>query len=99
MASFSSAQQTMGGIQQAAQEALPVIPNNGNPAGAYNMPQAAQPMPKPVVGQAQPMAKPTLAQRYPWLQSSPSLQNARDILAQRRQGAGSPVMPTRGMTP
>lgn len=27
-------------IQSDVQQALPVIPNNGNPAGAYNMPQA-----------------------------------------------------------
>lgn len=31
-------------MQRNAQQNLPVIPNNGNPAGAYNMPQAAQPV-------------------------------------------------------
>ena len=36
-------------IQQDAQAAMPVIPNNGNPAGAYNMPQ--QPAPAKTPGQ------------------------------------------------
>lgn len=30
-------------MQRNAQQNLPVIPNNGNPAGAYNMPQAGTP--------------------------------------------------------
>ena len=33
-------------IQSDVQQALPVIPNNGNPAGAYNMPQAAEEQPQ-----------------------------------------------------
>lgn len=45
-------------MQVNAQHRLPVTPNNGNPAGAYNMPHAQE--------QAQQPADP-----YAWLQPSP----------------------------
>lgn len=53
---------SLGNMQQNAQAALPVIPNNGNPAGAYNMPQTGQTPPAP--------AGPDLS----WLQPSPHMQ-------------------------
>jgi len=51
---------TMQDLQQQAQAALPVTPNNGNPNGAHNMP-AAGVLPAATGG------------RYPWLQPSPSM--------------------------
>lgn len=36
---------TAGRLQPTAQANVPVIPNNGNPAGAYNMPGATAPRP------------------------------------------------------
>lgn len=57
--------QTINDMQVNAQSGLPVIPNNGNPAGAYNMSQNQ--------GRAasQPAPSTTWAQRYPWMQQSP----------------------------
>ena len=36
---------TAGRLQPTAQANVPIIPNNGNPAGAYNMPGATAPRP------------------------------------------------------
>lgn len=94
---FNSAINAIQDVQQVAQEALPVIPNNGNPAGAYNNPRT------PVV--AQPMAKPQVPQlsdRYPWLKPSPSMENVRAMLTQRRQPQQqrqAPVLPARRFIP
>lgn len=56
-------------LQQGIQESLPVIPNNGNPGGANNMPAAAQ---------EQQAAPPD---PYAWLQPSPYMNNVQDLLA------------------
>lgn len=62
-------------MQGNAQAALPVIPNNGNPNGAYNMPQeAAAPAP------AQP-AGPDLS----WLGPSPHMQTFNTTLQSMQQ--------------
>lgn len=47
MASAQEMLASAGNLQQNAQAALPVIPNNGNPGGAYNMPQNGQSPAKP----------------------------------------------------
>lgn len=63
-------------MQQNAQAALPVIPNNGNPAGAYNMPpQGAQ---APVQPQAQS------PYYYPWLAPSPHMEGIQNQLSARQ---------------
>lgn len=65
-------------MQQNAQAALPVIPNNGNPAGAYNMPpQGAQ-----TQVQGQPQAQSTYY--YPWLAPSPHMEGIQNQLSARQ---------------
>jgi hypothetical protein len=95
-----STQEILNGVinmQANAQQALPVIPNNGNPAGAYNMPMLPQ---HRAVGQppvaAQPMVRqpqaplPTPPQ-YPWLAPSQSATNIRTMLEGRRDRFQQPV--------
>lgn len=84
-------------LDQDAQPNLPVLPNNGNPAGAYNMarpPVVGRPTPAPT-----PITKPApmpIHERYPWLKPSQSIENVRQMLEQRRQGNQNlPVMPRR----
>lgn len=68
MASAQEMLASTSSIQQNAQAALPVIPNNGNPAGAYNMPQADQTPTKP--------SGPDLS----WLQPSAHMQSVNATL-------------------
>ena len=56
-------------LQQGIQESLPVLPNNGNPGGANNMPAAEQ---------SQQAAPPD---PYAWLQPSPYMQTVTEMLA------------------
>lgn len=58
-------------IQSDVQQALPVIPNNGNPAGAYNMPHAGQ----PVQQQATPVDP------FAWLKPSAYMEEVKTRLA------------------
>lgn len=55
--------QAINDMQVNVQSGLPVIPNNGNPAGAHNMPQG--------VGQAMPRPSPSWSEKFPWMQQSP----------------------------
>lgn len=64
----------MGRMQESAQAAVPVTPANGNPNGAYNMPQGGQPA----------MAAPSVIQ-YSTSSPSPFMQNIQGLLAQRQQ--------------
>lgn len=88
-----------------AQQALPVLPNNGNPRGAFNMPHQGTPVPTTPVAK-QPgntgivpphMRRPeiSLAERYPWLKPSASMDNIRNYLNGRRRifSAPTPVEP------
>lgn len=79
-------------VQQNIQAQLPVIPNNGNPAGAHNMPQQAT---------QQPAAP---ANPYAWLDPSPAMASVRSLLdAYQPQTPAAPMMqpqvPTQGMPP
>ena len=56
-------------LQQGVQESLPVIPNNGNPGGANNMPASPQ-------GEQAAPPDP-----YAWLQPSPYMQKVTEMLA------------------
>lgn len=56
-------------LQQGIQESLPVIPNNGNPGGANNMPAAEQ---------SQQAAPPD---PYAWLKPSPYMDKVTEMLA------------------
>lgn len=72
-------------MQPDVQAALPVVPNNGNPAGAYNMPHQAQ-TPAPVEA-PDPLA---------WLRGS---QSARNIRAKLDGMASSQPMPPQQPAP
>lgn len=56
-------------LQQDVQSNLPIIPNNGNPGGAYNMPRQGQP---------QQSAAPE--DPYAWLKPSPYMEQVKNIL-------------------
>ena len=60
-------------IQSDVQSALPVIPNNGNPAGAYNMPHAAE-----VNAQEQPQVA---NDPFAWLKPSVYMEEVKTRLA------------------
>lgn len=79
-------------MQQNAQANVPVIPNNGNPGGAFNMPQnptlPAQAAPVAPVAAPQPAvpAAPPMQQNkyfYPWMNPSPAMQQVYQMLGQR----------------
>lgn len=69
-------------MQANTQAALPVIPNNGNPGGAYNAPPSA-----PAI--AQPPVAPMANNNYDWLKPSPYMQMVNDMLKQRPQFTGA----------
>lgn len=76
---MASSQQMLSSLldmQPNAQAALPVIPNNGNPGGAYNMPQQQVAQPEP----AKP-AGPDLS----WLQPSQHMQVVNQTLQSLQQ--------------
>lgn len=77
-------------MQQNAQSALPVIPNNGNPAGAYNMPHQQAPVSSAPVTQ-QPAASPYF---YPWLGPSPYMESIKSRLTAMQSGPVTSVQPT-----
>ena len=77
MATTNELLQAISNMQLGAQEALPVIPNNGNPGGAYNMPQEQKAQ--------QPQQQATA---YPWLGPSPAMSNVRSNLDAMRQRRG-----------
>lgn len=98
--------QSMIDMQANAQQALPVIPNNGNPAGANNMPhnrgvvpphmQQSQQTPPTGGGlPANQQAPSPMAERYPWLKPSQSMDNIRGYLNSRRDrfGLQQPQLP------
>lgn len=58
-------------IQRDIQRALPVIPNNGNPAGAYNMASA---------GPAASPQQAVMPDPYDWLRPSPFMEKVASIL-------------------
>lgn len=72
-------------MQQVGQERLPVMPNNGNPGGANNMPQTQQPAaPQP--------AAPTGMDRYAWLKPSPAMSNLRALSQRVMAGQSAPAV-------
>ena len=106
MLSTQQVLQSLIDMQANAQQALPVIPNNGNPMGANNMPHNSGIVPPHMRqaqsggGTGQPVAKPNaqsqLAERYPWLKQSASMDNIRSYLNNRRgifQQPQQPVQP------
>lgn len=77
------------GLQANAQANLPVIPNNGNPAGAHNMPQQEQ-------AGAAPAAP---AHPYPWMAPSPHMDNIKRRIAGIQQNLGTVAQPVQQQAP
>lgn len=85
--------QAIGSMQQNTQASLPVIPNNGNPRGANNMPSnPIMPSPRPALPGGMPA----------WAEPSASMEIVRQLLAQPLQGpmaAPQPAIPTSPLQP
>lgn len=81
MASTNQLLAAISNMQPDAQANLPVVPNNGNPAGAHNMPQ-----------QGQAPANPAHA-HYPWLAPSQHMQNILARVQTQQSGMQAPVAP------
>lgn len=65
-------------IQPSAQGALPVMPNNGNPSGAYNMPSATSQQ-----ANAEKQGQPAEDPRFAWVKPSPAMNRINNYLKQR----------------
>lgn len=74
MASAQEILSAVNSMQANAQAALPVMPNNGNPGGAHNMPQQNGAAPAAPTG-------PDLS----WLKASPAMEQLRASSAQRQK--------------
>lgn len=74
MASAQEILSAVNSMQANAQAALPVLPNNGNPGGAHNMPQQNGAAPAAPTG-------PDLS----WLKPSPAMEQLRTSMATRQQ--------------
>ena len=82
--------QAIGSMQQNTQAALPVIPNNGNPRGANNMPSnPAMPAPRPAMPGGMPA----------WAEPSASMEIVRQLLAQPLQGPTAVSQPAMPLSP
>lgn len=89
MAGFAELLASVLDLDKNAQTNLPVLPNNGNPAGAYNMPVATGGNTP-----AQAMPKPQLPNRdLSWMQPSPYMRNVQDMLNRRRTEGSMPPQP------
>jgi hypothetical protein len=77
-------------MQTNVQAAMPVIPNNGNPAGAYNMQEQA-----PSPGPAVPAGPPAI----PWLEPSASMQIFQQQLTARQAVLDQQRMPAAQAAP
>jgi hypothetical protein len=89
MASSQAILSALTNMQANTQAALPVIPNNGNPGGAYNQ-AAPQPVGQPEqIGASNtrsgPLYAPKMAQGYEWLKPSPYMDMVNSYLSQRPQ--------------
>ena len=82
MPSQQALQRLLLDMQGQAQANLPVIPNNGNPQGANNMPATD------VVAQPQPALP---VEHYPWMRASPSMDLIQRLLNRRSAGVAPPT--------
>lgn len=82
MASSQAILSALSNMQADTQAALPVIPNNGNPAGVYNAPQSGA---TPPAQSGSVPAQPKLANNYDWLKPSPYMDMVNSYLSQRPQ--------------
>lgn len=74
-------QQILANNQQNAQGQVPVIPNNGNPMGANNMPSMVTQN-----GEDQPVSG-----YYPWMQPSPSMAYVHNMIGTMGTGGAAQV--------
>lgn len=77
------------GLQANAQANLPVIPNNGNPGGAHNMPHSGQEGAAP--------AAPSYP--YPWMAPSQHMENIKRRIAGMQQNLAPAAQPAQQMAP
>lgn len=82
MASSQAILSALSQMQTNTQAALPVIPNNGNPGGAYNS-AAPQPTSPPTQLLGQPAFR--MMQSFDWLKPSPYMQMVNQYLSSRPQ--------------
>lgn len=75
-------------MQPNAQSNMPVVPNNGNPAGAHNMPQQEAAAPQSLS-----------QQHYPWLAPSPHMQNILRRVQTQQQNAQQAVVAPQQVAP
>lgn len=92
MASTQELLAAMSNIQPDAQAGLPVIPNNGNPRGAYNMPPRD-------AAEAAVTRPPAVQKDFSWLQPSQYMKNIQEMLSQRKTGGNMPQMNTGTVQP
>lgn len=71
-------------VQQSIQSQLPVVPNNGNPGGAYNMQQVASAEPVPTNFRTSPNP-------FQWVEPSEYMENIRYILDRQMKELADPV--------
>lgn len=106
MASTQEILQAVTGLNRTAQEAVPVLPNNGNPGGIYNMPRdVVQAQQATGVGATAPAPAATAAKPdpYAFLKASPAMESIkartmalRGMLPQQQQQT---TMPSSTMAP
>jgi hypothetical protein len=80
MASTQQILEAMSGLQETAQGQVPVIPNNGNPGGAYNMASAEGPT----------AGLPSNPNPLAWLEPTEYMQNIKQLLAAQAQELSQP---------
>lgn len=100
MASTQELLTAINGLQANVQGALPVLPNNGNPAGAYNMPQSVR-QPAGVSSPAAGASTGTIVppkHNYDWLKPSPYMDIVNNIIKQPAPQAAA-QQPTAQATP
>lgn len=90
MATSQELLQALTNMQQNAQSNLPVIPNNGNPRGANNMPGIDQRVLGNTPGQQPNPQNKQQGHFYPWMNPSPSVDIIQQLLA--NTGGVAPVM-------
>ena len=80
MATTPQMLQAINGMQANTQAQLPVIPNNGNPGGAYNM-ASAEPATAGLPSNPNPLA---------WMEPSEYMMNIKQLLAMQAQDLAQP---------
>lgn len=91
MATTQEIMSAMSAVQRNAQQGLPVIPNNGNPQGVYNMPADQMRPPLPATQNKGPDLS--------WLQPSQHMAMIQAMLSQQQQNLQSQQVSPQVQTP